>query len=152
MDRMLHRGAYEEPGEHKELKRDWRPRSVFRNIIGITPEYTRGDKAIAYGLFFHTFVVSFSLIFLGTLLWNLASPWGNRGWSNYFLINNLLIPCAIAACTSVWFTIGGVRDLLDLFRTLKRRKRLNVLDDGRVEGNVSLADLAEKDEGTGTGK
>ena len=152
MDRMLHRGAYEEPGEHKELKRDWRPRSVFRNIIGITPEYTRGDKAIAYGLFFHTFVVSFSLIFLGTLLWNLASPWGNRGWSNYFLINNLLIPCAIAACTSVWFTIGGVRDLRDLFRTLKRRKMLNVLDDGRVEGNVSLADLAEKDEGTGTGK
>ncbi len=140
MDRMLHRGAYQEPGEHKDLRRDWSPRGIFKSIIGITPEYTRGDKVIAYGMFFHTFVVCFFLFFLGSLVWNLWSPWSKEHWGLFFLFNNLVIPCLIAAITSIWFTIGGVRDLLDLFRTLKHRKEINVLDDGRVEGHVSLAD------------
>ncbi len=143
MDRMLHRGAYEDPGEHKVLKRDWSPKGIFKSIIGITPEYTRGDRAIAYGLFANTFIFSFIIIFLGSLIWNIHWPWTNEGWSVYFLINNLVIPCVIAAITSVWFTIGGVKDLFDLFRTLAKRTKVNVLDDGRVEGNVSLADKDE---------
>ena len=54
----------------------------------------------------------------------------------------MIIPGIVTAFTAVWFTIGGVRDMLQLFRDLKNRKEVNVLDDGRVEGNVSLADKA----------
>ena len=144
MDRMLHRGEYADPNEHKNLKRDWSLKGVFKSIIGITPEYTKGDRIIAYSLFTHSFIYSFGFVFLATLIWNIFTPWDIKWWSKYFLITQLVIPGIIAAITAVWFSIGGVRDLFDLFRNLEKRKKVNILDDGRVEGNVNLADQAEK--------
>ena len=38
-----------------------------------------------------------------------------------------------------WFTAGGIIDLRRLFRDLKTRI-VNPLDDGRVEGHMSVAD------------
>ena len=51
----------------------------------------------------------------------------------------LVVPIAVNAFTTVWFTWGTVRDLKRLFRDLAARKR-NDLDNGMVEGHVSLAD------------
>jgi len=53
----------------------------------------------------------------------------------------------IGIITSVWFTWGGVRDILRLFKDLANRTD-NPLDDGRVQGHVSLADVEKfgKDE------
>ena len=48
----------------------------------------------------------------------------------------------MAAITAVWFGIGGVIDLRRMFIDLETRT-INVLDDGRVEGNMSLADKAQ---------
>ena len=53
-----------------------------------------------------------------------------------------MVPCAIAFVTTIWFGIGGVIGLRQLFRDLKARREVNVLDDGRVEGSMSLADKA----------
>ena len=47
----------------------------------------------------------------------------------------------VGAVTTVWFTWGGVRDLIRLFRSLKTLKR-SVLDDGRVIDHVSADDVA----------
>ena len=47
----------------------------------------------------------------------------------------------IAAISAVWFSIGGVHDLRRLFIDLRNRK-IDVLDDGRVEGNMSVVDKA----------
>ena len=58
------------------------------------------------------------------------------------LIVFLLVPGAVAAVSAVWFTIGGVIDLRQLFIDLKKRVS-NPLDNGRVEGHVSLADQSE---------
>ena len=63
-------------------------------------------------------------------------------WSNYFLVTVLVVPGIMAAITAVWFGIGGPIDLWRMFRRLESRK-INVLDDGRVEGNMSWADKAE---------
>ena len=52
----------------------------------------------------------------------------------------MIIPGIVAVISTVWFTFGGVKDLIRLFRDLKERKDVDILDDGRVEGNVSLAD------------
>jgi SSS family solute:Na+ symporter len=38
--------------------------------------------------------------------------------------------------TIIWFLWGGIRDLLDLFRTL-RSHHVDVTDDGRVEETIS---------------
>ena len=54
----------------------------------------------------------------------------------------MLVPGAIAVIVTFWFGWGSIRDMRQLFRDLKTRK-LNFLDNGVVEGNMSLADKAE---------
>ena len=49
-----------------------------------------------------------------------------------------MVPLVINAFTTVWFA-WGTRDIRQLFRDLSTRKRDN-LDNGMVEGHVSLAD------------
>ena len=44
--------------------------------------------------------------------------------------------------STVWFMIGGSIDLYRLFHDLDK-KQANMLDDGRVIGHVSAADLAD---------
>ena len=140
LERMLHRGKYSEDGKPAP-KMDWSPRNVFAKLIGITPEYTTGDKIIAYGIFGYSFVYRFLGAFLCVVIWNAISPWPKEWWSTYFLVVSMLVPGFVAAVSTVWFTIGGLRDLRQLFRDLRHRK-IDVLDDGRVEGNMSVADRA----------
>ena len=139
LERMLHRGKYG-LGEQRNLKLRWTPANFFRNLIGITPEYSKGDKAIAYGVFLYSFVYGFLLCFLGTVIWNAFHPWPVEWWSKYFVVRYFIVPCIVAAISTVWFGIGGFVGLIQLFRDLKARKEVNVLDDGRVEGSMSLAD------------
>ena len=48
----------------------------------------------------------------------------------------------MAAISAVWFGIGGGIDLARMFRDLGKRVA-DPLDDGRVEGHMSLADKAQ---------
>ena len=139
LERMLHRGKYG-LDEKRNLKIRWSPRTVMANIIGITPEYTKGDRAIAWGVFLYSFGYGFGICFLGVVIWNYFHPWPVEWWSKYFIIRYFLIPCVVACITTIWFGIGGVIGLRQLFRDLKARKEVNALDDGRVEGSMSLVD------------
>ena len=114
--------------------------SAMQRIVGITPEYTRGDKAIAWGVFAYSSGYGFGLCFLGVVAWNAIRPWPVEWWSLYFVGIYFVVPCIVACVTTVWFGVGGVIGLRQLFRDLRARKETNVLDDGRVEGHVSLAD------------
>ena len=142
LERMLHRGKYAIDGE-KKLRQVWTVRAVFSNLIGITPEYTRGDKVIAWGLFGYSFLYMFGLAFFCVLIWNLISPWKLAWWGTYFLVVQLAVPLVLAIVTTVWFGVGGVKDLFRLFRDLRIRTEVNDLDNGAVEGHMSLADKAE---------
>ena len=139
LDRMLHRGIYAIDGD-KKLKTDWSFKAVLGKLVGVTPEYTTGDKCIAWGLFGYSIIYKFFIIFLLVVAINGIARRSTQWWSNYFLITSLIIPGIVGAITTVWFTCGGVRDMLRLFRDLKNRKEVDALDDGRVEGHVSLAD------------
>ena len=141
LDRMLHRGKYALDGE-RQIKSAWTFRNVFNKLIGITPEYTTGDKVIAWSYFFYSFIYRFGLTFILVVIWNAITPWTINYWSWYFLVTTLLVPGAMAAVTAVWFGIGGAVDLVRMFRDLETRT-INELDDGRVEGNMSLADKAQ---------
>ena len=134
MDKMLHRGEYEDPNEPpKNLKIDWSIRNIFKNLISITPEYTKGDRFIAYSTFIYSFVYSFIVMFVGILIWNAVTPWTIEYWQWYFYIYFFAVPGLIAGVSLFWFGIGGIKDIRRLFHDLKTRTQVNILDDGRVE-------------------
>lgn len=140
LDRMLHRGKYSIEGSVK-TKTPWTLKTVFKKIIGITPEFTAGDKVIAWSFFIFSFVYHFLLTFVLVLVWNAFSPWPIEWWGHYFLVVQLLVPGVVAIISTFWFGIGGVTDMIRLFRDLKNRE-VDHLDNGVVEGNVSLAEKA----------
>ena len=76
------------------------------------------------------------------VIWNIFQRWPQSWWSGYFLVTSLLVPGAITVIVTFWFGIGSIIDMRQLFRDLKTRK-INFLDNGQVEGNMSLADKAE---------
>ena len=152
LDRMLHRGAAGAASdERKATTRHSSPvtrHSLFRRVasrlVGITPEYTRGDRIIAWCVFFYSLVFSFGCCFLAVAIWNAFSPWPIERWGRYFVAVHFIVPAIVSAISTVWFGVGGVLGLRQLFRDLAARKEVNALDDGRVEDGVSLADKATR--------
>ena len=144
LDRLLHRGIYNTDGENKTRSK-WTIRTVFSKLIGITPEYTLGDRCIAWGVFAYSIVYKFILAFVVVMIWNHFSPWKPDWWGKYFFITTLLIPGIVAFVSTFWFGIGGAIDLFRLFRDLEKRV-VDPLDNGQVEGHVSLSDKARFDE------
>ena len=57
----------------------------------------------------------------------------------------MVIAGIIGVISTVWFGIYSTRDLFRLFRDLAAKED-NVLDDGRVIGHVSAADIKEIEE------
>ena len=144
LDQMLRRGKYAIDGT-RDIRLPWSFRNLFSHLVGITPEYTRSDRVIAWFFFGYSFIYSFLLVFVGVLVWNAVSPRPVEWWGEYFFMVNLLIPAVVAAISTVWFGICGTLDLFRLFRDLRERTRVNIFDNGMVEGHVSLADKAEFD-------
>ncbi|MBE2206023.1 MAG: sodium:panthothenate symporter, partial [Saprospiraceae bacterium] len=79
--------------------------------IGITPEYTRGDRIIAWSVFFYSVVFMFLFAFVGVMVWNFFSPWPIEWWGWYFLVVSLIVPGIAAVVSTVWFSVGGYLDL-----------------------------------------
>jgi hypothetical protein len=136
---MLHRGKYAVDGEVKHFEK-LTVRNIFKKMIGITPDYTLGDKIIAWTTFLWTFVVTFLLMWLGTIVWNLFTPWPIEWWGWRLFIISVVVACIKALISMVWFMIGGIIDMRQMFRDLAARTQINELDNGMVSGHVSLAD------------
>ena len=141
LERMLHRGKYSLDGK-RVITSVWTWKTLYSKLIGITPEYSLGDKVIAWVYFWYSMIYRFFGAFILVLVWNVFSPWPMAWWGNYFLITTLVVPGVVAAITAVWFSVCGTIDLRAMFRALDERVA-NPLDDGRVEGNMSLADKAQ---------
>ncbi len=149
MDRMLHRGIYAVGGpkvapKKEDLSHLSLPARIGhflnKNFIGIDENYTKGDKILAYSVFAYSFGYSFVTLFLLPVIWNFFSPWEIQWWSTYFFIKNLVVSVIIAVISTFWFGICGTRDLMQLYKDLAA-KEVDVLDDGRVMGNMSVADI-----------
>ena len=141
LDRMLHRAQYSD-GESMENKSPWTWRNVYGKLIGIDDEYTTGDKVIAWSVFGYAIGFQFFISFIGVLIWNAIDPWPSAWWSWYFFIAVIVVGIIVGSISTVWFMIGGVIDMRRLFRDLAKRVD-DPLDDGWVEGHVSLVDKAK---------
>jgi len=120
-------------------------REIGRKLLGIDRNYTTGDKVLAWSVFLYSFVYSFVIMFLAVIIWNHFSPWPDKWWADYFYITRIVVAGIIGLVSTVWFSIGGTLDLMKLFKRLATKED-NILDDGRVIGHVSAADVAVMDE------
>lgn len=142
LDRMLHRGIYNLDGVQKS-KIDWKLKNIIQLLAGITPEHTCGDKLISYALVIYCYIYKFGLCFLLIVIWNAFSPWQIARWSRYFLITKIVVPVIMVAVTSIWFGVGGIFGIIQLFRNLQKRTVIDDLDNGMVKDGVSLVDKSE---------
>ena len=140
LDRMLHRKHSDEAADEKPaVARPSFGRRLLNHLVGITPEFTKGDRIIAWVGFFKHMVWDWCIAYALCAIVAWFCHWGVREWSIRCFVVILVVPIAVNAFTTVWFTWGTVRDLRHLFRDLAARKR-NDLDNGMVEGHVSLDD------------
>ena len=69
------------------------------------------------------------------MIWNAIYKWPNHWWAIKFNITGIIIPVIIAIVSTVWFSIGGTKDLIQLFKDLANKK-----DDYTDNGTVSHDD------------
>ena len=139
--RLLHRGIYAGADEKKDIHTRLTWRTLLNHFVSITPEYSRSDKVITWFVFFYTVFYKFLGAFLGAYVASKAFHWGVHEWSNYFFVITLAVPFVLGIGTTIWFTCGSIMDIRRLFHDLETRVR-DDLDNGMVEGEVSLADKA----------
>jgi len=144
MDRMLHRGAYRRDDEKLEPPLYVQAQKkgflvILKALTGIDNNFTRGDKILSWSVIVWSFGWGFGT-FLTIVIWNLISPWPQQWWVNWFFISSIVVASIVGLVSTVWFSIGGTRDLLTMFQRL-RKHRADVADDGRVQDGVSAADL-----------
>ena len=132
MDKLLHRGDYAVAGEKMN---DDDGRFRWAKVIGLDDNMTRGDRGLtiftfAYGMFWKTF--SIGVVAWTITMGRLSPEW----WFGYAAFTALYLPLVIGSITTVWFTWGGSRDMLQLFRDLKTRGT-DERDDGTSEKSAS---------------
>ena len=91
-------------------------RRLLNHVVGITPEYRREDRILAWVVFGHSIVYGFVGAFALVAICAKVFHWSVHAW----------------AVKSVWFAWGTTRDLRRLFRDLEARVR-DDRDNGMVE-------------------
>lgn len=133
LDKMLHRGKYAVAGEEKIVESaNVKQKFSFNKLLGISPEFTRTDKAISLSLFIYR--IFWFMVFAVVTAWNLIPGWGwpESWWSHYWHYQAIWLPFALASVLVVWFTWGGLKDIRQLFIRLEQKKDEDPTDDGTV--------------------
>jgi len=128
LNKVLHRGKYAIAADQERVKPQ--PRSLVGRILGFDEHFTRADKWIS-ALIFAWSICSVMLNMLVTA-WNaLFYHWPIAWWGHYWFLTGVAVPFLIAAITTVWFGVGGAKDIRLFFVALKNLKR-DARDDGSV--------------------
>jgi solute:Na+ symporter, SSS family len=126
LDKLLHRGEYTVKDDSikgsDEVVKGWK-------VLAPTKEFTRGDKAIYWATTGWT--ASWVIVFvIGTLFYFFVRPFTNDQWLSFWQVYTYLFLGASIIVT-VWFTIGGLKNLFEMIHALKHNIR-DHKDDGFV--------------------
>jgi len=125
MDALLHRGA-----QAKQTVTGRSPRTGrWLRRLGIDPEFTRGDRWVAY--ISVAWPLAWSALFLAFTVRGLTGEVPATWWAGFWRVW-IWVFSAGALLVTIWFTVGGAFDLRYLFRRL-RGQAADPADDGRVE-------------------
>ncbi len=127
LDKLLHRGIYAVKGDSvsgsDEVVKGWK-------VLAPTKEFTRGDKAIYWATTGWT--AGWVIVFvIGTLFYFFVKPFTNDQWMTFWQVYTYLFLGASIIVT-VWFTIGGLKNLFEMIHALRHNIR-DHKDDGFVE-------------------
>lgn len=137
MDKLLHRGEYAVPELESLGEKNHRPRSLWNKLVGVTDEYTRGDRIIATGTAIWTIVWKVAAVVI--IVWNLAFwRWSDKTWCRWSFFQWVICEGLFGVIATIWFTIGGIRDIIDLFRTIRTIKP-DSTDNGMVASEAEQA-------------
>ena len=130
MDRLLHRGKYRVAGETSTSLKDAR---TWLEKLGVDREFTGWDRFVT--LISVGWPIAWIVILVAGIIWHfvrLASdtPLEDGVWLAFWHGFTWFM-FASAVAVTIWFTIGGAKDLVYMFRTLKARAA-DPTDDGRV--------------------
>jgi SSS family solute:Na+ symporter len=126
MDKMLHRGKYAVAEDN--VKESAAKKKTFKEILGLTPEFTRGDRFLFWATFWWNMGWWFLFLFgtiAGILFIIPDSVWSGFWWFKIWLSG------AMGLGLTVWFIWGGLKDMKQLFHDLKTTRR-DDQDDGTV--------------------
>jgi solute:Na+ symporter, SSS family len=138
MDRMLHRGKYAIKSDVAVGDKPELPVRGWRALIGITPEFTRADRFLYYLTLYWS--LGWIAVFFIQLAINLVHVQSDGWWLNFYKWS-FYIQLAVGFIATFWIGWGGIRDMVDMFRTLKTLKR-NDADDGRVADHRNVGEEA----------
>ena len=153
LDKMLHRGKYNlehfvaKNADQEVVEAEKEKIFEWKSLLGITSEYTRGDRILAWSVLLWTgwgFLLFLFQLVCNTTFWQ----WGEEGWFNWWCYYTLPMNLVVGVVTTVWFSWGSSRDLYRLFRKLKEMKLAreanpsinNDLDDGTVREHQDITD------------
>ncbi|MEM6333312.1 MAG: sodium:solute symporter family protein [Planctomycetota bacterium] len=142
LQKMLHRGPYAIEGEHKTHNNR---RSLAAKLFGIGAEFNRLDTVISVALVIKTLLL-FALVLVGTAL-SVFVDFSESFWASFWFYF-VIYMAVLSVITVIWFSIGGLCNLYELFKSLSQAK-VNALDDGTVVGGHNLVDEAGESDQTG---
>ncbi len=125
LDKLLRRGAHAVPGEANVVAAA--PARGLR-VLGMGREFTRRDRLIY--VLTYVWTLGWVAVFLAGTIYNLSHQVDDRAWQRFWLIYiyiNLVVSCLV----TIWFAVGGIRDVRGMFRRLSTMER-DPNDDGRV--------------------
>ncbi|MHC4944159.1 MAG: sodium:solute symporter family protein [Planctomycetota bacterium] len=131
MDKLLHRGEYNLAGESSTSFKDAR---TWLEKLGLDREFTGWDRFVTI-LSVGWPLVWTAIFIAGTAYCLIRKANGHEvsdeSWLSFWSGYTWIIYAA-SICVTIWFTIGGIKDLRYLFRTLRIRAA-DPDDDGSVE-------------------
>ncbi len=125
LDRLLHRGRWTVADD--VVIGDGMVTRLQRLFL-FTPEFRRRDKVLYVATYCWTFL-QFGIFTVGTI-YNLTHDVGDASWATFWRWF-VAVQFAMAGVVFVWFTLGGLRDLKDMFARLRTLER-DADDDGFV--------------------
>jgi len=125
LDALLHRGAHEVEADRVERKT---AHAGWLRKLGFDADYTGVDKWVTFITL--SWPLFWTLVFIVGTIWHLVVGISDeawlawwRGWTWFVFGTGIAI--------MIWFSIGGFRDLREMFRRLRALK-VEETDDGRV--------------------
>ncbi|OGV35313.1 MAG: hypothetical protein A2020_06225 [Lentisphaerae bacterium GWF2_45_14] len=136
MDKMLHRGKYAVKEDIVHVEENQKKKHIFSLFtdafakkMGMSKHFTRFDRFLFWAIFWWS-MGWWATFVIGTVV-ALTFGLSDNFWSWYWWIKILFVSFVLGIVTTVWLTVGGIKDAIQLAKDL-RSIRLDDSDDGTV--------------------